>query len=423
MIAGKKSRLREVAKEFNVGTNTIIDFLGKRGIKIENNPNARIEEDVYVLLFKEYSSDINLKKELEKQHIQKQKAKPAVIKIEEDDDDDEDIKNIEEEDVIRITDFTLSKEEKFKPVEKEIREEYKKAEFKIVGKIDLEPKKKQKKEVEHKQKPSKQKEEKPKREDKLPADIETKEEIKTKLPDKKTPTVIGKIDLEPKKKTKTQDGKTEVTKLEKKSKKTEVKVEKTEVKPEKPTKEPEKLIIKPNKEKPVTIEEPVDNFIPSKIEPLTGPTILGKMNLGEKKKKTPALPPDKKKFAFTKPEYKKDYKSDFKKEYKSEQKQEFKPKQTSQPISQKPAQPTQPISKEEEAKRMERKRRKRIKIEKEKTDNQTKTQDNEFVQKKQFYQNNNQQNTYKNKPFGPKKKFFSKPEISEDDVSKQIKDT
>ena len=35
-------RLSRVAKECNVGIQTIVDFLHKKGFTIENNPNAKI---------------------------------------------------------------------------------------------------------------------------------------------------------------------------------------------------------------------------------------------------------------------------------------------------------------------------------------------------------------------------------------------
>ena len=50
-------RLSRVAKECNVGIQTIVDFLHKKGITIENNPNAKIPPEALVLVMKEYQND------------------------------------------------------------------------------------------------------------------------------------------------------------------------------------------------------------------------------------------------------------------------------------------------------------------------------------------------------------------------------
>ena len=44
-------RLSKVAKEFNLSTTTLVDFLNSKNIEIEDNPNFKIAEDVYQLLF------------------------------------------------------------------------------------------------------------------------------------------------------------------------------------------------------------------------------------------------------------------------------------------------------------------------------------------------------------------------------------
>jgi translation initiation factor IF-2 len=56
-------RLSKVAREFNIGTSTIVDFLGKKGISIENNPNAKISENAYELLYKEFQQEKKLKED------------------------------------------------------------------------------------------------------------------------------------------------------------------------------------------------------------------------------------------------------------------------------------------------------------------------------------------------------------------------
>ena len=50
----KSTRLGKAAQEFNVGVPTIVEFLHKKGIKIDNNPNTKLPSEVYALLVKEY---------------------------------------------------------------------------------------------------------------------------------------------------------------------------------------------------------------------------------------------------------------------------------------------------------------------------------------------------------------------------------
>ncbi|MFA5814398.1 MAG: translation initiation factor IF-2 [Bacteroidales bacterium] len=56
-------RLSRVAKECNVGIQTIVDFLHKKGFDIENSPNAKIPPEALVLVMKEYQNDQAAKRE------------------------------------------------------------------------------------------------------------------------------------------------------------------------------------------------------------------------------------------------------------------------------------------------------------------------------------------------------------------------
>jgi translation initiation factor IF-2 len=57
----KSTRLGKAAQEFNVGVPTIVEFLHKKGIKIDNNANTKLDPEVYALLVKEYQSEKNVK--------------------------------------------------------------------------------------------------------------------------------------------------------------------------------------------------------------------------------------------------------------------------------------------------------------------------------------------------------------------------
>ena len=57
MINNRKVRLIQVAKEFKVGLNTIMDFLLKKGINVEGSPNSPGSPEVYAVLEKEFGSN------------------------------------------------------------------------------------------------------------------------------------------------------------------------------------------------------------------------------------------------------------------------------------------------------------------------------------------------------------------------------
>ena len=59
-------RLIKVSKNLNVGINSLVEFLHTKGINIEANPNAKIEEEQYELLIAEFGKDKNIRKEVEK---------------------------------------------------------------------------------------------------------------------------------------------------------------------------------------------------------------------------------------------------------------------------------------------------------------------------------------------------------------------
>ena len=82
-----KIKLSNAATNLNVAQSTIIEFLQKKGITIDNNPNARIEEDAYALLEKEFSDDKEQKAKADSLLSERQKekkaakAKPEEIKL------------------------------------------------------------------------------------------------------------------------------------------------------------------------------------------------------------------------------------------------------------------------------------------------------------------------------------------------------
>ena len=115
-------RLNKVARDLNVGIQTAVDFLQKKGFSIESNPNTKISDEQYALLVKEFSKDKNLKIESERisqERHNKDKNKATVS-----------IDGYEEQPAI---DKELVEPQEIKT---EIAEEYK-PKIKQVGKIDL----------------------------------------------------------------------------------------------------------------------------------------------------------------------------------------------------------------------------------------------------------------------------------------------
>ncbi len=86
-------RISKVLKEYNIGLNTLKEFLSKKGITIEANPNAKLDGDAYALVEKEFK----------KEQIVKEESKKVAIKVkditqskekEQDDEEEEPVKEI-----------------------------------------------------------------------------------------------------------------------------------------------------------------------------------------------------------------------------------------------------------------------------------------------------------------------------------------
>ena len=43
-------RLVKIAKELNVGTSTIVEFLTEKGFEIDNKPTSKVSDDMYQAL-------------------------------------------------------------------------------------------------------------------------------------------------------------------------------------------------------------------------------------------------------------------------------------------------------------------------------------------------------------------------------------
>ena len=95
-------RLSKIAREFNVGVATIVEFLHEKGIKISSDPNTKLSDENYALVAKEFSSDSEVKKESTMVDLKNTRKKKETVSI-----DDMGIiteKNDDEEEFISVKD-------------------------------------------------------------------------------------------------------------------------------------------------------------------------------------------------------------------------------------------------------------------------------------------------------------------------------
>ncbi len=59
-------RLVKIAKELNVGTSTIVDFLKGKGYDIENKPTSKISDEMHDELLLEFSDSMVAKEKADK---------------------------------------------------------------------------------------------------------------------------------------------------------------------------------------------------------------------------------------------------------------------------------------------------------------------------------------------------------------------
>ena len=146
----KNIRLSKAAREFNVGTSTIVEFLAKKGQSIDPSPNTKLTPEQYALVVKEYQGEKEVKKNADQLGNIAFKGKTITVET------TEKPKVIEEEEAevsIKSNILTKKAEPKTEPVKKEKKEEKKEVKkeekveaikLNVVGKIDLDGGKKAK---------------------------------------------------------------------------------------------------------------------------------------------------------------------------------------------------------------------------------------------------------------------------------------
>ena len=68
----KGMRLSKVAREFNQGLHTVVEFLETKGHTVETNPNTKIPADLYELLQAEFGKDKEIKEKSQEVVLQRQ---------------------------------------------------------------------------------------------------------------------------------------------------------------------------------------------------------------------------------------------------------------------------------------------------------------------------------------------------------------
>ena len=119
-------RLSKIAREFNVGLSTIVEFLHSKGINISSDPNAKLTDEDYALIAKEFSSDSQVKKESSLVDLKNSRKKKETVSI----DNAGNVSSGAEE---------TAEEDEFISVKDEVKLENK---IKIIDRIDLNPEKK-----------------------------------------------------------------------------------------------------------------------------------------------------------------------------------------------------------------------------------------------------------------------------------------
>ena len=138
MAEEKMIRLGQASRKLNVGHNTILEFLAKKGFTVENNPNTKLTPEQYAMLAKEYASSASEKLEASGLTIGTKHVENVVIEREK-----EAKKRLDDEESIMIKNLgskDLKGKDEGKQPEKVEREKPKLEGIKVLGKIELEKK-------------------------------------------------------------------------------------------------------------------------------------------------------------------------------------------------------------------------------------------------------------------------------------------
>ncbi|MBD1432286.1 translation initiation factor IF-2 [Sphingobacterium sp. DN00404] len=283
MTEGKSVNLLKAAKELNIGIGTAVDFLVKKGFDVESKPSTKLSPDMYTVLLKEFQGDKIVKDEAKQIVIGKIRRDESAAGLsganptESRDDIQEENNTTSPEVLIKDTGSSPALEPTDEPVKEESttkEKEESSSPLKVVGKIDLDslkrgkPKKESEKEEVVQETSPKTAEPETK-----PIEQETKkeevkpvvEQPKAEIPQQEVkPKKEDKEDLQPKEEQK-QEIKAEPA--------ADMNKQTEEIKP--PVKE---------EQKPAVAEEPHQGVIRARSETLSGPKVVGKIQLPVERK-------------------------------------------------------------------------------------------------------------------------------------------
>lgn len=292
-------RLSQAARKLNTATTTIVEFLKEKGHEVENNPNAKITDEQFQLLVKEFQ-DAALEKQEASTKTIRHIDKTVVIKSDSQPEKDEADDDSGEEILVKSSEPKTTppstkqqpKEEKQQEAKKEEEEkeeaaveeviERPKVGLKVLGKIDLDAiEKKSSKKEKSKKKPGSKKEEAKTKQEPSPV-AET-----TETPAPKAEKTEHKESVTVKKEEKAEESSKEDKKEQ--AKEAQQPVAETTMKKEEIANEPqpEEPVAKENTEDTDSAEEDV---IRGKAEKLEGLKVLGKIELPDTSKKKKAKP-------------------------------------------------------------------------------------------------------------------------------------
>ena len=239
--SNKPVRLSKVAREFNLGMTTVVEFLASKGIEVEAKPNTKLDPETYALVRSNFQGDKEIKEKAqatsatiqERESITLASAKKRVAAKQEEEEPEIDLSQFRKSEAAPVVKRTQPVEAPAEPAAKA-------------------PK--------AKEKPAPAKE----------------AEVSTEAVAQEGPKVVGKVDLD-------------ALKPKKAAKKTAAK--KGEEPAEDKPKAEEAPSAKPNapkEENPAATTEP--DVVRAKVEQLSGPTVVGKIELPVERKKTAAKP-------------------------------------------------------------------------------------------------------------------------------------
>jgi translation initiation factor IF-2 len=297
MSENKKAvRLSKVAREFNVGISTIVDYLGEKGIEIESTANTKIEPDVYNILLDKFQDEKQKKERSQRTTIQRTERETVTLESSKQEAAEP------EEDDIELDLSTFQKTEQKaapKPAETKETPEAPAAE-KEKDDAPVKETPKAKETPEDDKAPAKEAESK----EETPAKEDAPKAKEEEASSKREVKVVGKVDLDsiqPKRKPKAKEQKTEKAKEEPKSapkaeekKPAEKAPEKAEAKkadaPKADTPKTDAPKAETAEEKPAEEKKKEDNVHVTNVEKLSGLKVVGKIELPKdtsKKKREP----------------------------------------------------------------------------------------------------------------------------------------